>query len=313
MSRDIERWIGRTTPTGKPRQARRPRRFARRLTVLSLLYWGSRLSTTFGGDGDVPELTKPTEMPVIVSTPTNPTPPATPATGPSNDRAVLALPGITAPTAPRPINNPPVGSPSPTETNGTPGGVQLDAPLEMNGSLAPLSPLPRVAPNLMLRPNRNQKPLVLDSPVDENPSSDETPKRVTPEPKRSNASPRVDPAPQRRGRLFGLFGGLAPASPAPSATNSASSSGTKTNAPGRSVVEVPLADPSAESALKRRIEKQARDAVGDRVRSVEVRLEGKSATVQASGVKLFQKRNVRRSLEGLPALSGLRANIEVLD
>jgi hypothetical protein len=65
--------------------------------------------------------------------------------------------------------------------------------------------------------------------------------------------------------------------------------------------------------LKRRIEKQAREVVGDRARSIEVRVVGKVAVVQARGVKLFQKRNVRKSLEGIPSLSGLRSSIEVLD
>ena len=65
--------------------------------------------------------------------------------------------------------------------------------------------------------------------------------------------------------------------------------------------------------VKRRIEKQAREAVGDRVRSIEVRVVGKNATVQARGVKLFQKKSVRKALENLPALTGLRTVIEVAD
>ena len=48
-------------------------------------------------------------------------------------------------------------------------------------------------------------------------------------------------------------------------------------------------------------------------RSVEVRVVGKNATVQAHGVKFYQKRAVRKSLEGVPALSGLRSTIEVVD
>jgi hypothetical protein len=69
----------------------------------------------------------------------------------------------------------------------------------------------------------------------------------------------------------------------------------------------------AETALKRRIEKQLKEVVGDRARTIEVHVEGKSATIQARGVKLFQKRGVRKSIEAIPALSGLRSTIEVLD
>jgi hypothetical protein len=72
-------------------------------------------------------------------------------------------------------------------------------------------------------------------------------------------------------------------------------------------------DPGADSALKRRIEKQARDAVGDRARAIEVKVVGKNAVVEARGVRFYQKRGVRKSLEALPALSGLRSVIEVGD
>jgi hypothetical protein len=72
-------------------------------------------------------------------------------------------------------------------------------------------------------------------------------------------------------------------------------------------------DPAFDSALKRRIEKQALEAVGDRARSIEVRIVGKNATVQARGVKFYQKRGVRKSLEGIPSLSGMRATIEIAD
>ena len=83
--------------------------------------------------------------------------------------------------------------------------------------------------------------------------------------------------------------------------------------PGRSVAEDLREDAAEESSLKRRIERQAREAVGERARSIEVRVVGKNAVVQAHGVKFYQKRAVRKSLETIPALSGLRSTIEVGD
>jgi hypothetical protein len=105
--------------------------------------------------------------------------------------------------------------------------------------------------------------------------------------------------PARRPRLFGFFTG--PAAP-------------KAATPGRSLAsDAPRVDPAADSELKRRIERQAREVVGNRGRSVEVRLDGKEAVVVVSGVKFYQKRGVRKQLEGIPALSGLRSTIEVVD
>ena len=75
----------------------------------------------------------------------------------------------------------------------------------------------------------------------------------------------------------------------------------------------PGEESSPESTLKRRIERQAREVVGSRGRSVEVEVEGKRAIVRVGGVKLFQKRGVRKQLEGIPALSGLRSTIVVDD
>jgi hypothetical protein len=78
-------------------------------------------------------------------------------------------------------------------------------------------------------------------------------------------------------------------------------------------VEVPSGDPAAESALKRRIEKQAIQAVGARARSVEVRVVGKDVAILAHGVRFYQRRGVRKSLESIPALAGLRSTIELVD
>ncbi len=273
-------------------------------------------SQGFAGDGDLPELAKPNEMPVIVSTPAGAGQSPTKPTNPQSDRAVLALPGITTPAAPKPSTASPTLRSTPADSP-VAGGLKLDAPVEMNGSPSTLTPLPRVSPSPM--PGRSPRPLTLDSNTDEPVPIDGPAVRSYPEAKRPSTAPRVAPQPatqpQKRGRLFGLFPGPAPA-PVPasnSANHTGSSLSARTAVPGRSVAESPAVDVSSESALKRRIEKQAREVVGDRARSIEVRVVGKVAVVQARGVKLFQKRNVRKSLEGIPSLSGLRSSIEVLD
>lgn len=73
------------------------------------------------------------------------------------------------------------------------------------------------------------------------------------------------------------------------------------------------ADPAQVAAVKRRIERQAFDAVGDRARQVEVRLKGKEVHIRVSGTKLFQKRAVRSALERLPTSNGYRTIIDAID
>lgn len=73
------------------------------------------------------------------------------------------------------------------------------------------------------------------------------------------------------------------------------------------------ADPSSEAVAQRRIEKQIREALGDRLRSVEVRVTGRNVLVVARPSRFWQKRGIRRTLESLPALDGYRARIDVAD
>jgi hypothetical protein len=85
-------------------------------------------------------------------------------------------------------------------------------------------------------------------------------------------------------------------------------------AEGRSTISVePSTDPAAEAALKRRIERQIHDAVGDRVRDVEVLVVGGKVTIRARATRFWQRRTVRRTLEGLPGLSGYHPSVEILE
>jgi hypothetical protein len=75
----------------------------------------------------------------------------------------------------------------------------------------------------------------------------------------------------------------------------------------------PSTDPAAEAALKRRIERQVHEALGDRVRDVEVRVIGRDVTIRARSTRFWQRRGVRRALESLPGLAGYKPSIELLD
>ncbi len=72
-------------------------------------------------------------------------------------------------------------------------------------------------------------------------------------------------------------------------------------------------DPAVEAALKRRIERQIRDSLGDRVSGVEVRVVGRDVTIRAHTTRFWQRRTVRRTLESLPGLAGYRATVDLLD
>ena len=284
------------------------------LGLASFLLLGLRAAAGQGvGVGDEPELSPPAEMPTvsrpIVSKPAGRTPavPATPPAAPRGGPAVLALPGLTTRSA-RPSPSTAIDSPG-LVPDPAPGGPSLDAPIEMRRA-------PESTPNRSVSAlNRSSPPLVLESsPTDDSAPLGGTTSRSIPSTKRLTPTPRTalqpTPVPARRSRFFGLMPGPAQV-PAPASPEGAST--TRASTPGRSEAEGIRDDPAADSALKRRIEKQARDAVGERARSIEVKVVGKNAVVQARGVKFYQKRGVRKSLETLPALSGLRSMIEVVD
>jgi hypothetical protein len=84
-------------------------------------------------------------------------------------------------------------------------------------------------------------------------------------------------------------------------------------APGSSITVEPRSDPAAESAVRRRIEKQIQQALADRVRSVEVRVAGRNIIIRAQAARFWQRRSVRRSLESLALPSGYRSRVEIID
>lgn len=73
----------------------------------------------------------------------------------------------------------------------------------------------------------------------------------------------------------------------------------------------PRTDPAADAELKRRIEKQLRSAGGDRLRSMDVKVAGKKVVIKARANHFWQRRGLRRSIETIPALSGLKSQVDV--
>ena len=117
------------------------------------------------------------------------------------------------------------------------------------------------------------------------------------------AAPRS--APPRGLGLFGRFLGPAPLNPPKSESRNPQSK-TRVNAD-------PKPDPTTDAANKRKIEGEIRDSLGDRLRSLEVRVSGRNVLIVAKASRFWQKRTVRRSLETLPGLTGFRARVDVLD
>ncbi len=314
---------------------------ARMLAVLILCLGAASISTR--ADDGLP-LTPPAGQPPAIEAPAGATPiaprpipapsspkPTTPPAIPArDDRPVLALPGITTPAyrAPRTEPSTTAALPSslaPTSDGGLP-------PLEMPGARPNTSSMPDLLP----LPSERFRGRVLEStpieailpPLDAPPirSSTARPRGITAlppigTPGRSRTlldeSDLLDPIDMKdEGDLKGRDkdGDKAP-TPPPRRLNLFSRFALRP-IPTTSDSEIkaePRSDPAADAAIKRRVERQAKDVVGDRVKAVDVKVVGRSITIQARGVKFLQKRTIRRSLESLPGLSGYRSVVEVLD
>ncbi len=283
------------TRTGRRSRGILEGRSSRAFLVASML---AAQAPVNAGDDDGPELSPPAEMakvakPAKAAQPTQPSQPA-PRTAPAPAaRGVLVVPGLTPTPARTPV--PPI--PEPTDL------PALDAPREMPigparpGSAATSTPRPLVI---------ESTPRGIGTSSGVNSTTTRPPRTPVP-PGSADDSPPPAPkpaqAPVRRARLFGLL----PGQPFPPPV--------RPQPPARPVNEPldPRPDPAVEATLKRRIEKQAREAVGDRARSLEVRVAGTSVAIQARGVRLLQKRGVRRALETLPATSSMKVTVEIAD
>ena len=83
--------------------------------------------------------------------------------------------------------------------------------------------------------------------------------------------------------------------------------------PNSSITVEPRSDPAADAVVKRRVEKQIQQSLGDRVRSVEVRVSGRNSSSCAQAARFWQRRNLRRSLESLAPPAGYKVRVEIAD
>jgi hypothetical protein len=212
--------------------------------------------------------------------------PASPETGP-----VLVVPGVPSSASPR--SRPGLSAP------------ELCPPAAVDDVPALIGPSEMPDPGLVGSPRPD--PPASTSRVEIPLELDEVPEPLVPTPPRIRPTPRRDeaPPPVRRGpRIFGRF------APPPAFIGRGSRT---TSRDADSDEPKAKSDPAADAELKRRIERQVREAVGDRVRSVEVRVVGRNVAIRAEASRFWQRRSVRRTLESLPGLAGYRTAIDVGD
>ena len=293
----------------------------------------------------LPRLVNPTRLPIISTPAPSPIPlptpapaleaeslliePATPSVivdqspASSAPRAVLAIPGLrprsgglrampTFSTIDSVRLEPLSGFESESE------GLTLDGPVEMRDAPIP-SRRGRPIPFANSTPYQINEIIPLTEPTgdDLSPIGDDASDRLSPSSRRSDSGSTthrdairpLTPTPRRR--FFGLFPGpsVVPRSSSPSRASTVGISSLN----NRPTPDHLSPEAIADARLKQRIEKQARESIGDRVRTLDVQVQGKRASIHARGVRFYQKRGVRRALESLPALTGLRSTIDLDD
>jgi hypothetical protein len=286
-------------------------------------------------DGSTPSATPPA---------TRANPPASPG---SQVRPMLVIPGVTTPSSRPPVTSRPA-VPQASRSSGTVGSPPTATGPALAAPAPGRSPFGQGAGQPGSRgvsgPAGQPIPMTIE-PLDDEPLPDRNamPGRSSPPPgsqarrrpggspsatrPRTNDSSEEDPSPATSGRsrpaprpFPGILGRLFPPAPgsSPVRGESRSSSASARLKEQEKEKEKEKADedrsePQGDAAIKRKIEKQIRDTLGDRVRSVEVRVSGKNVLVVAQATRFWQKRLVRRSLETLPGLAGYRARIQLDD
>ncbi len=237
--------------------------------------------------------------------------PAQPA--PAEGRSLLVIPGVTAPVPARPGTRP--IRPRPVAGTGAADSSAPSAPAPSSASLLPPIEEPPPAGHDRGSTGRSPIPLTLEAIPDE-PPAERGSERLPADRSTSPRSPRGTSA--RPPSEAAAPADTGPASPRNSSTlfgrllGPSGSRGEPTE-PRSSIAVEPRSDPAAEAAAKKRIEKQVQQAVGDRVRSVEIRVSGRSVVIRAQVARFWQRRAVRRSLETMPLPSGYRARVEMID
>lgn len=122
--------------------------------------------------------------------------------------------------------------------------------------------------------------------------------------------PATSPQPERR-RLFGFIPLLGPLGRPPENPPPPPAATTPTSEPRGGADRLDETD--AEEALEKRLDRQIRNLLGNRIRSLDVRVTGRTVDVEARPSRFWYKRSVKKTLETLPALAGYRTRINVLD
>jgi hypothetical protein len=281
----------------------------RRIKTIGALALLVASATQSGADDDAPPLLPPAGIPRPAPSP--PSAPSSPAPTPARaaPRETTTAPrSSTPPPAPAPVSaTPPRSGIRPRTFLPRQNTPRRDAaPSESDSSPPPLvppgalgnGPEPRTAP----------RPLILESaPVGESeaattpkPRSGQRPRPST-ESKDRAKEPAQTPSPSRFPRLFGR-------PPAPPASSGRSRNSTP---PDDSITLEPRSDPAADAALKRRLESQAKVAVGNRARAIEVRVVDRKVHIQAKVDRFWNRRTVRHALETLPGLSGYKTTVDI--
>ena len=287
---------------------------------------------TLAAKPTTPAATPPATPPASAASPSRANPPASPG---SQVRPMLVIPGVTTPSS-----RPPVTSRPSVPKGSRPAGAAGSPPPGTGPSLAAPSQGSSPFGGGAGRPNSGSLPGPLGQPIPMTiePLEDEPQPERDGRPGQSASRPPGSPASARPG------GGRAAARPRPNDSSEDSPAASSRPRPaqrpfpgilgrffppppgsarGESRSSTPAArqkekaadrsEPESDAAIKRKIEKTIRDTLGDRVRSVEVRVSGKNVLVVAQATRFWQKRAVRRSLETLPVLDGYRARIELGD
>ncbi|MDG3004806.1 hypothetical protein [Paludisphaera mucosa] len=226
------------------------------------------------------------EPPIEATADAPPTPPPaepvkTPEPAPS--RPLLVIPGVTAPLATRAARKPTADVAAP------PAPPALDGP----------STDPEPAPNIPLRlepiaPGASDERQAAPSGPRATGPGREASSRPMPEGREPAATaPPAARRPAGLGRLLGANG-----------SGPAARDGLTIESHG---------DPAVEAAVKRRIEKQIQETLGERVKDVDVRVSGRSVLVRARASRFWYRWSARRALDALPMPSGYRGRAEMLD
>ena len=232
---------------------------------------------------------------------------------------MLVIPGVTGPgNRPGAVARPAIPQPS-RQPNAAAAGRRESAPVLSAPSegRSPFREAPRQAGTRVGQDPLDQPIPMSIEPLEDLPDSDSTPRSSTPPnatldrsragnsrtPQASRSGNSADDRPPASARprpaqrlLPGMLGRIFPPPPAQSRGRVESKSAAEK---ARQKAE---AEPEAvtDASVKRKIEKQIRDTLGDRVRSVEVRVNGRNILIVAQTTRFWQKRTVRRALETLP-------------